>query len=166
MTSLPQPTFSQPISIFQSWQHRGSRLISTLDPTGSGQSVSSSWLRKQWHFEKRVGFCLEAQRRVFCLPASSHIKWSLFCSAGRLVCCNGGREGWMDGSPLNHHLYQPSPALWGGCLRAVQNKLRVIFLWAADWGEDDNNDFSHVIRDVFTSACGSRWIVFLPPCDK
>lgn len=92
----------------------------------------------------------------------------LFCSRGRLrQGREGGKEGEKDGwIPLNHHLYQPSPSLWGGCLRALQNKLRVIFLRDADLGEGDNNDFSHVIKAVFTSPCGSRWIVFFPPCDK
>lgn len=64
------------------------------DSTGPVQGgASATWLRKQWHFE-RAGFCLEAQGNVFRLPASSHIKWSLFCS--RL---QQWREGRMDGSP-------------------------------------------------------------------
>lgn len=142
---------------------QSSRLIST---TGSEPVLSGSptYLRKQWHF-KRTSFCLEAQSKVFCLPASSNIKWILFCSRGRLQ--DGGRERGRDGwIPLNHHPYQPSSPLWGGCLRALQNKLRVIFLNDADSGEGDNNDFSHVIKGIFTSACGSQRIVFIPPCDK
>lgn len=47
-----------------------------------------------------ICFCLEAQRNVFCLPASSHIKWRLFCSRGRLqIWREGRRERRMDGSP-------------------------------------------------------------------
>lgn len=47
----------------------------------------------------------------------------------------------------------------------MQNKSRVIFLLDANWGEGDNNDFSYIFKAVFTSACGSQWIVvvFLPP---
>lgn len=74
-------------------------------------------------------------------------------------CSDGGREGGKEGRrdgwiPLNHHLYQPSPLLWEGCLRAQQNKLRVIFLWDAGWGEGDNDDFSHVIKDVLHLLVG------------
>lgn len=49
-----------------------------------------------------AGFCLEAQRSIFCLPASSHIKW---------------RQERMDESPRNRHLYQPPPSLRGGFLK-------------------------------------------------
>lgn len=91
-------------------------LFQHLDVTGSRLSVYATRLRKQRHSE-RAGFCLEAQRNVFCLPASSHIKQSLFCSRGRLQKWRGGKDGWI---PLNYHLYQPSSLLWGGCLTALR----------------------------------------------
>lgn len=107
----------------------------------------------------KTGVCLEPQ--AFCL-----VKHEFF-SAAEPSCSDGGSERGKDGwIAHNNHLYQPSPLLWGVCLRAPQNKLRVIFLSDADSGEGDNNDFSHVIKGIFTSACGSQRIVFIPQCDK
>lgn len=131
--------------------------------------TSAQWFchlaeKKQWHFE-RTCFCLETQQS-FLYPCLLKYQMNPF-SVAEAGFRDGGRERRRDGwIPLNRHLYQPSSPLWGGCHRALRNKLRVIFLSDADWGEGDNNDFSHVIKGIFTSACGSQRIMFIPPCDK
>ena len=46
---------------------------------------------------KELAFVWKHRENVFCLPASSHIKCSLFCNSGRSQ--QRWREGRMDGSP-------------------------------------------------------------------
>lgn len=139
---------------FQSLGTIASRLqtyfhISIWPVQGRAERVRHLAEKKQWRSE-RAGFCLKAQRNLFffCLSAFSHIKWSLFCSRG---CSDGGRERWMDPPStvtfISHLLRceedtsEPREVNWG-----------FFFLWDADWGEGDNDDFSHAIKAVFTSA--------------
>lgn len=128
-------------------------------------SGSASWLKKAMTFWKNRLLSGNTEQSFLssCLLKHQMNPFSVAEAGSRDGGRERGRDGWI---PLNRHLYQPSSPLWGGCLRALRNKLRVIFLSDADWREGDNNDFSHVIKGIFTSACGSRRIVFIPPCDK
>lgn len=141
-----------------------------LDLTSLVLSASATWLKKQWHFEKPAFVWKPREMFSVSLPPQKSNGFS-FCSRGM----KGGSEEWrkggkrgkrMDGFLSTITFISHLLLCQGGCLRALQNKLRVIFLWDADWGEGDNNDFSHVIKVVFTSACGSQRIVFFPQCDK
>lgn len=153
------------------WPQQSSRLLS---PTRSDQfsaecvchlaeEAVAFWKKPAFVWKPREMFSVS-------LPPQKSNGFS-FCSRGM----KGGSEEWrkggkrgkrMDGFLSTITFISHLLLCQGGCLRALQNKLRVIFLWDADWGEGDNNDFSHVIKVVFTSACGSQRIVFFPQCDK
>lgn len=170
--SLTHHALSQISFIFRGCDRsRAPDYFHQLDLTSLVLSASATWLKKQWHFEKSL-LLSESPEICFLFPCllKNQMDFLFAAEEWREGARNEGRGGErgkrMDGFLSTITFISHLLLCQGGCLRALQNKLRVIFLWDADWGEGDNNDFSHVIKVVFTSACGSQRIVFFPQCDK